>query len=402
MTDDERSLVQQSEISTEGARRLWFDYLVKLNDRRLQRAAASGATNWVLLALATVILYRAFPQLPYFLSSQKLLRATAITFLLQADVVVFGGALYSLILEYFKGYEERRLLTDVGRRIDNFNSCVAVSIILAIGMSNPIAALSTSAPRIVRLGLFVFGTGCLLTVLAFAVLAMKRWRQARRLGLSIPRFGSTGRNALAGAAISIPVVVAPVWLLGTYLRSLGSQSESFLALSAATHLIVLFGTLIVLLERGLSSAAMTGYETLERAIVLENLAPSEIASRFIRQLCGEKSTEWLVTLRQSCRGAREKLESTVKTVSERATTIAAAPPPERRQEAQNLLSEFDAARQEYLSTQRRMSFTVREIPRHDLTSAEADAIIAIYKDATSPQLTKAVLELRERLVLLIR
>jgi hypothetical protein len=53
-------------------RKIWLDYLGKLNDRELHRKTL-GPTDWGLIGVAAVILYRCIPQAPAFfrLNSNK-------------------------------------------------------------------------------------------------------------------------------------------------------------------------------------------------------------------------------------------------------------------------------------------------------------------------------------------
>jgi hypothetical protein len=85
-TVNKSSPQHQGETSNpDAARKLWFDYLAKLNDRSLQKTAASGATTWVLLGVAGAILYKIVPQLPHFLSLHGILGSTSVVFLLEVD-----------------------------------------------------------------------------------------------------------------------------------------------------------------------------------------------------------------------------------------------------------------------------------------------------------------------------
>ena len=86
--------------SPDAERKLWLDYLAKLNDRQLQSARASGITTWVLLGVAAAILYKSVPQLPEFLSAPGTLGSSLIILMFEVDALLFLS-LIPLYLVYF-------------------------------------------------------------------------------------------------------------------------------------------------------------------------------------------------------------------------------------------------------------------------------------------------------------
>ena len=98
-------------------RKLWLDFLGKLNDRELQKARASGITPWALIGVAAIILYRCTPQLPAFLATPGALKSSFVIFTLLIDVVAYLGMAFISLQSYFEVGTEPRLLPEAARRL---------------------------------------------------------------------------------------------------------------------------------------------------------------------------------------------------------------------------------------------------------------------------------------------
>jgi hypothetical protein len=98
-------------------RKLWFDYIAKLNDRSIQTARESGATNWVLLGVAVAILYKSVPQLPQWLSTSNALRSTLTVLVLEIDAFTFFAVAFVFLALFSAGGVASRLWPKVTERL---------------------------------------------------------------------------------------------------------------------------------------------------------------------------------------------------------------------------------------------------------------------------------------------
>jgi hypothetical protein len=69
-------------------RKLWFDYVKTLNERRLHSAQKSGLTAYGLLVLLGGLLYKFVPQVPLFLATPDLPLVGVVT--LGLELIVIG------------------------------------------------------------------------------------------------------------------------------------------------------------------------------------------------------------------------------------------------------------------------------------------------------------------------
>ena len=77
--------------SSDADRKLWLDYLAKLNDRELHSSQASGFTPWALLAVVAATVYTAVPKIPSFVATPGMATTSLVTLALEADVLFFEG-----------------------------------------------------------------------------------------------------------------------------------------------------------------------------------------------------------------------------------------------------------------------------------------------------------------------
>ena len=97
-------------------RKLWLDYLGKLNDRHLKSDRASGVTTWVLLGLAAAILYKSVPQLPEFLSTPNALGSSLIILMFEVDVLLFLILFLAYLVYFCTGAVQGRLFPETKKR----------------------------------------------------------------------------------------------------------------------------------------------------------------------------------------------------------------------------------------------------------------------------------------------
>jgi hypothetical protein len=76
-------------------RKLWFEYIKTLNERRLQSSQRSGVTTYVLVATLIGLLYRFGPDVPQFVTQPDKVRAAVTSFVL-ITVIVFSFLISTL------------------------------------------------------------------------------------------------------------------------------------------------------------------------------------------------------------------------------------------------------------------------------------------------------------------
>jgi len=204
---------------------------------------------------------------------------------------------------------------------------------------------------------------------------------AKKLGVSVPRFmAGIGQNAhaLVLSAIMVVLGIVPLVALLTYLRHLNHSPIGWVSpLSAATHALVLCGVVAVLLFRVLYQARHAAFQNLERAIVVEDLAPIEIRLRFVTQLLGTSIADWMVGSIDGIKRADAKLRACAVSVRERLPDVESVDAQyalERKGRAKKLFDELQAAIAEHQSSFEQFKFQLREYGKV-ARSAEDEAML---------------------------
>ena len=287
-------------------RKIWLDYLGKLNDRDLQRKA-SGATEWALIGVAAIILYRCIPQAPAFLATRGAVYISLIILTLMIDLCANVYAALLSLATYLEVDIQPRLLPDERKRLFDVlmwvTLCVVFVIVVMHFASLHFLMLTRGRPRIT---VFV---GVLLWIFVLVWVGeyeYERKRQSKEAlhrkeyGTSLPVF-DYGRIPSEGSTLKFIVwklFLAGLALFGffMYLAILASTRIDWVRpLGAATQCLALVVVLAVLFLRYLLNHLTAVFRALERDVALGELPISDIKSRFVK-IIGTPVKEWLQTV----------------------------------------------------------------------------------------------------------
>lgn len=390
--------------SHDAQRRLWFEYLAKLNDRELQSARASGFTPWALLAVVAAIVYKGVPQIPFFLSIPGALTATLVILVLEANVLVCCLTAFVLCPIYYCATGIRaRLLTEQRRRAHRVTTwTLRVSVATAI-LAHFLASAHLSKPTFVRWVLVGLGAWWSVNLLIGIVKDIRKTREAKKHQLVVPTF-DVSRVGPDWTLIVVAVINSPLGILAfatllVFLRSLQKGGIPWvILLGAGTQVLVVIAVFTYLFSWALRSLSRSQFLALEGDIILANLSPDDIRGRFIREVLGPSVGDWLESLDQIRRGIRPKITELTNNLKPRVDEIEAIDPKyshERSARAQTLLDELNKGLSAQLEEVRRLAFQVRQLtevnPRTWETSilhriaaewmAEGDQIVSVAGDA---------------------
>ena len=268
-------------------RKLWFEYLTKLNDRELQSSRASGFTPWVLLAVAAAIVYKCVPQIPTFLSISGAAAAALVILLLEVDVLIGSGVFVLILVSSCAPGAPSRLVPEQSRRTTQLGVFVGRTLLVAVIVGHFAAPAFVAGVPFVRDVLVVFGSLWLWQLLAGIWRTFVIAREAKKHKVPVPEFSlsqTTTKMPLAAAiALVFMLVTVPPVTLFLFLRYLGNVGVPWvIPLGAATDVLALIVVLLVLLYMGVSSLSRGIYLALESDVVLERLSPSEIRAIRLR------------------------------------------------------------------------------------------------------------------------
>lgn len=329
-------------------KKIWFDYIRTLNERRLQSAQRSGFTTYLLLAALAGIAYRFIPRLPSFLKTPGSVRAAATFFLLEIDLLCFAGYALFVLAAYCAEGMEYRIIPEHRRRTTQIGIAILIVLMATLAVAHVLIIwrFSVASPW-VRRGLTVLGLYWISNVISVI------WKEARKIKKSlankvlIPRFSALEfepnllMSSLLTAVTGLLAVVSGASLV-FYFRSFSTDwTEPWKAASVSLGFILL--SLYMLNRWGLSIGG-NNYLELERDILLQDLSVEEIRTTFLKQLIGLDASQWLDGLLTELKMSNEELEKSYESGRKQLQEIQgidAAYLAERLSRANKLIDELD-------------------------------------------------------------
>ena len=271
-------------------RRMWFDYLVKLNDRSIQAQQVSGATTWVLLGVIAAIAYRGVPQIPTLLAVKGGTSAAGVALACQLNAAfLLGMGIYFL---FTSQDAEKRLMPEVGKRIQAL--VFWLWSVIALFFTIVQAYLAYVSPTVylrVYLGFFAFFWA--MNLQKSVVAELQKVKKEKKQGIKLPDFsGTSSGEGLMWFLATLPLGLWSLVVLILHLRSF-AWNDSLLILGTASHVAVVIGISMFLLARAALANQLRWHLDLERRIVLEKLAPDDTAKQFVTHSLGRSIGDWV-------------------------------------------------------------------------------------------------------------
>jgi hypothetical protein len=356
-------------LSDDAQRKLWFEYLAKLNDRELQSSQAYGFTPWALLALVAAIIYHGVPQIPAFLSTPGAATASLVTLLLEIDVLCFGGISVVALIGYCGPASQSRLLPELNKRAAQVRNWTLRIFFAAVAAMHFIASARTTGFPNARWVLVAFGLLWTINLLQGIWMDLKAAREAKKNKLPLITLSITNSSAQFGspiaAAVMFPIAVVPLVTLFNFLRAIHGHGLLWVStLGTATDVLVIIVVLWALFFMAIDSMSRGVFIALERDVILESLPPSEIRARFIREALGSSVGDWLETVYQKRRESFSRIGRLMDSLKHRVQEIEAIDPGftlERAGRAQKLLDELDAGLNSYLEELKGFLYQLRQV-----------------------------------------
>jgi hypothetical protein len=399
-------------VSVDAGRKLWFDYVAKLNDRNLDEKHKAGATSWVLLGIAAAMLYKSVPLIPGFLAVQDNLRIAVPIFFLELEVAILllfafaGLALYPL-------KRQRRILPERLRRLRLLQNYAVIVVWAPLVGWQLYIGIRFVGPRFVRDVLIGYGLFWAANLVYSVFKKFRKHRKTKTTKLQIPEFYGLEFGEDWGPLLlflfNFPLALLPTFALLDYLWSLNRSAVNWVTpLGAASQFLVFSGIVSTLFGRLLHAGEQSAYLELEQAIVVENLSPPDAAMRFVTQMLGTEVGDWLSGVVASLREADEKLKQASNNYrAEYAEIESVEDVRERRDRAQRLtnkltktISDHQAAVQQFVSQLSEYAKTSGlSAKEHEMLKGIIDQFKASAKDAAGHYLgtTETLSKLRPML-----
>jgi hypothetical protein len=396
--------------SNDAERKLWFDYLAKLNDRELQSARASGFTPWALLAVVAATVYAAAPKIPSFVSTPGAVTTSLVTLALETDVLFFEGLFILSLMAYCAPRVHSRLAPERSERASSIVILTGRILITALAAAHFVAAFKFTGTAIVRWMLVILGVWWLYNLHLGVRTGLRSAREAKKLGPPAVSFSVTRGATLIGSPVGAAVVftmgILPLATLIAFLHRLAHEGISWVAaLGAATDVLVVLGVVAALFLMAIHSASRGIFLALERDILLENLSASEIRNRFIKEALGRPVGDWIESAYEKVREAFQILVGVRDSIAQRLQEIEGIDPQfalERAGRAQKALDELEAAIKTYSEEADRFRYQMQQLSKVVPSTWDAEIVRGLAERQKAEQGSRigdasAVRELRERL-----
>lgn len=298
--------------SSEGEqKKIWFDYIRTLNERRLQSAQRSGFTTYLLLAALVGLAYRFVPRLPSFLNTPGSVRAATAFFLLQADLLCFAGMALVVLASYCAEGTEFRIVPEHRRRATQIGLATLILLMASFAIVHVLVVwrFSPASPW-VRGGLTVLGLYWISNSISVTWKESRKVRKSRANKVPIPRFSALQfeptllLSSLVAAVSGLLAVVSGASLILYSISFPTDWTQPWKAASVSLGFILL--SLYMLNRWGLSIGG-NNYLELERDIVLRDLTVEEIRTTFVKQLVGLDASQWLEGLINQLKASNKEL-----------------------------------------------------------------------------------------------
>jgi len=382
---------QGTQVASDDAqRKMWFEYLTKLNDRELQSARASGITPWALFAVAMAIIYKSVPQIPGFIATPGALKASLVVLILEIDAFVYSATAVVGLTYYCAASVRAHLLTEPSRRaaqIRLWGLRVALFAVTTVHFISPLWVTSS----FVRWTLAGLGLFWLFGLISGIAKDLGKAREAKKHKLPVPAFDvpkiGPDLGAMLLAGMTAPVAGIAFAALLVFLHSLGAAPVPWVvALGTATQSLAVIVVLIALFLRGIKEVSRNVYLTLERDIILENLTATEIKARFIREALGPSVGDWVEMLNQKRRAALEgiaELADSVKPQLQEIEAIDVRFPIERAGRAKKVLEEFDKRIATHFDELKGIVFQLRQVSETSPSAWETGILTQMAEEWTA-------------------
>ena len=272
---------------------MWLEYIMKLNDRTLNRQKASGVTFWALLTALAILIFKIIENL------KLVFNPSDNYFLLWLFISVSINTLSSLLiicacLDRSTLERDRRLVTKLSELVTSNTFVSLLFILLSALIINVYVGIESSSKNLESSPYYLFGVFFFFLICA----ACGDWlvkRRARKKGLGLPEAAVHNKvNAIffVVAFILFSVSIFSITDIEKNIHVLNNIGIIKLTLYIGISVFIL----LTLIGLAANRIEYDWIENLERKIMIEDLKAEEIRSIFVKEFLGETVLQWLNTI----------------------------------------------------------------------------------------------------------
>lgn len=299
-------------------RKIWLDYLGKLNDRALHRARASGFTAWAVVAVILALCFRLLPALPVIITDASQRGAYLVASTMVLTNIFFASLLFIVAVVSDLDPIEARLQSRLDRVSDPVVKTALGVFCAGVAL---LSCCSTSLAQRHGLSMWSFGLSAVVFVLlAVSTLGSSRvGKKFEKHRANLRRFASplafstakhcqkTTRAIVIVLLTCLGITLVPVFEVAPQMSSQHRVDIAVWALSFAG--VVYLSLFMVFRVVGLMNSSFLA--RLERDVVVNALTADQIRDAFIRELLGEDVEQWMSDCKTRTRTIHAEFERAI-------------------------------------------------------------------------------------------
>lgn len=289
----------QGRVDDEAKRRLWFDYLSKINDRNLLRHRSSGLTTWAVVGALALLVFRVLDRAPLLMATPSLWPFLLFASTILADFTLYAWVNISWLHSGSKSPQTIRLQSTSERDSNLMANTGLVLFGLPLVAANVVSAGIMGQFQVSTWPFWLLAVMISCQTIVFVLQQGLRWYKSRKHGEDVPlvSLATKGPDSPFWSSLLVRIVsVLPLLVLivpiSQALPHIQTPQHTDI-LKWAVEITTCYLLLVFLWFRSAQQVEYRYLERLERRIVLENLQSNEIADLYIRGLLGETAREWL-------------------------------------------------------------------------------------------------------------
>lgn len=279
-------------------KKLWLDYLGKLNDRASRADQASGMTTWVLIGVVGTLLYSAIPKLQILTA---VVRHRALIFLvLAADFTSSFLAVRGIVSQHLlPEYSDIRSASLTYRSLATVASFISIPLFVAFSfLQFYLTSVDRFLPRPLRACLLTFASYWLILVLVGVVHTGTRLYKERKYGIHMPSLNRVPGGYIVFSILAFLLSGGATWSAISAIKFAFTLNAAHLdwitPLGAAAYTYVILTLSFELAAKPIRRITTEhAFAELEQQVIVEDLPPEEIKRRFVEHLLGPSLRQWL-------------------------------------------------------------------------------------------------------------
>lgn len=283
----------------------WLDYIIKLNDRELNRRRASGFTLWALLGAVALLFVQVFDRLSLIWSSPLglylfITLSAAVANLSVCLLILF---MPPIILQY--AAQDRRMTSIVNKRTSQLATYYLLFLLTLMSVFNFYSAITAYDRYLYAWPFYVFGFFCIVQVVFPWINTKIITRSVESKGLTIPEISSGPFGSEKLRKILVPIIlILGCLLLFTCIFSFYDLfsahyiMSNFELMKISLRFVILLILILVLLREYGKKLKFDWLENLERRIIIEDLNAEQIKLLFVQEFLGIKTVDWINSIQE--------------------------------------------------------------------------------------------------------